>query len=127
MEIGNFLKELRGKMSLREASERSGLSHSYIRYLEIGKRPGSNTPINPTPETLKALAKAYDYPYNELMEVAGYIDETPSHKTHLDQQHPDESFFFFDEEKVTEEEREALKEHLKFLRWKAAQENKGKG
>lgn len=71
--IGRTLKGLRGKMSLREASEKSGLSHSYIRYLENGKRPGSDTPINPTPDTLRALSKAYDYPYEELMKAAGYI------------------------------------------------------
>lgn len=73
-EIGKFLKELRGEMSLREAGERSGISHTYIRAIEQNKRPGSNTPINPTPETLKRLAKAYNYDYDELLKVAGYID-----------------------------------------------------
>lgn len=72
--IGDFLKKLRGKMPLREAAERSGLSHSYIRYLEMGKRPGTNTPINPTPESLRGLAKAYNYSYSELMKLAGYND-----------------------------------------------------
>lgn len=73
--IGEFLKGLRmsKKMSLREASEKSGLSHSYIRYLENGKRPGSNTPINPTPDTLKSLAEAYNYSYEDLMHRAGYL------------------------------------------------------
>lgn len=60
-------------LSFREASDRSGLSHSYIRYLEAGKRPGSNTPINPTPDTLKKLADAYNHPYEDLMMLAGYI------------------------------------------------------
>lgn len=75
--IGQFLNKLRlnEKMNLREAAEKSGLSHSYIRYLEIGGRPGSDTPINATPETLKKLAKAYNYPYIDLLEKAGYIDE----------------------------------------------------
>ena len=65
-------------MTFREAAERSGLSHSYIRYLEMGKRPGSNTPINPTPETLESLSKAYNYPYKDLMIKAGYIKEEES-------------------------------------------------
>jgi transcriptional regulator with XRE-family HTH domain len=75
--IGDFLKQLRleAKMNLREAAEKSGLSHSYIRYLEIGERPGTDTAINPTPETLKKLATAYNYPYLDLLEKAGYIDE----------------------------------------------------
>jgi transcriptional regulator with XRE-family HTH domain len=72
--IGDFLRQLRGKMPYREAAEKSGLSHSYIRYLEMGRRPGSNTPINPTPETLKSLSKAYNYSYDALMKLAGYID-----------------------------------------------------
>lgn len=74
-DIGKFLKKLRGKMTFREAAEKSGLSHSYIRYLELGKRPGTNTPINPTPESLRGLAKAYGYSYTELMRLAGYNDE----------------------------------------------------
>lgn len=71
-EFGAFLKQLRGNMTYREAAERSGLSHAYIRYLEIGKRPGSNTPINPSPEMLKGLAKAYNHSYKDLMRRAGY-------------------------------------------------------
>jgi transcriptional regulator with XRE-family HTH domain len=74
-EFGDFLRKLRGKMPYREASERSGVSHAYIRYLEIGKRPGTNTPIQPSPEMLRGLAKAYNYPYKELMKKAGYTDE----------------------------------------------------
>lgn len=69
-------------MTYREAAERSGLSHAYIRYLEIGKRPGSNTPINPSPEMLKGLAKAYNHPYADLMRRAGYAyDESEEHET----------------------------------------------
>lgn len=62
-------------MTYREASELSGLSHAYIRYLEIGKRPGTNTPINPSPEMLRGLAKAYNHPYKDLMMRAGYSYE----------------------------------------------------
>jgi transcriptional regulator with XRE-family HTH domain len=71
-ELGSFLRKLRGKMTFREAAERSGLSHAYIRYLEIGKRPGTNTPINPSPEMLKGLSKAYNHSYKDLMVRAGY-------------------------------------------------------
>lgn len=73
-EINDFLKELRGRMSLREAAQRSGLSHSYIAALEQNKRPGSNGPISPSPDSLKRLAEAYRYPYEELMRKAGYIE-----------------------------------------------------
>lgn len=73
-EINDFLRDLRGKMSLREAAQKSGLSHSYIAALEQNKRPGSNGPISPSPESLKRLAEAYRYPYEELMKKAGYIE-----------------------------------------------------
>ena len=79
-EIGEFLKKLRGKMSLREAAERSGLSHSYIRSLENGKHPNTGAPITPSPESLRALSKAYRYPYEELMVKAGHIKEEPTNK-----------------------------------------------
>lgn len=75
LSIGDYLRKLRGKTTLREAAERSGLSHSYIRYLEMGKRPGTNAPINPTPDTLMSLSKAYNHPYDDLMKRAGYINE----------------------------------------------------
>jgi SOS regulatory protein LexA len=82
-EIGSFLKSLRKEkgITFREAALRSGLSHSYIRYLEIGKRPGTDTPINPTPETLKRLSVAYNYPYDDLLIKAGYLDEGSSPET----------------------------------------------
>jgi transcriptional regulator with XRE-family HTH domain len=74
--IGPILRKIRKDkgLSLREAADRSQLSHSYIRYLEIGKRPGTDTPINPTPDTLKRLSIAYDYSYSELLKLAGYIE-----------------------------------------------------
>lgn len=74
-DLGDFLRKLRGKMTYREASELSGVSHAYIRYLEIGKRPGTNTPINPSPEMLRGLAKAYNHSYKDLMMRAGYSYE----------------------------------------------------
>lgn len=76
-EIGVFLRLLRERKgyTFREAAEKSGVSHSYIRYLEEGKRPGTNTPINPTPDTLRKLATAYDQSYEDLLSRAGYLDE----------------------------------------------------
>lgn len=79
--INDFLRQLRGKMSLREASKKSGLSHTYISALENNKRPGSGTPINPTPETLKRLSSAYDYSYEELLIKAGYLNENMASDT----------------------------------------------
>lgn len=92
--IGDFLKQLRlnEKLNLREAGEKSGLSHSYIRYLEIGERPGSDKPINPTPETLRKLASAYNYPYIDLLEKAGYVEEFSEERKEKSNQITMESF-----------------------------------
>lgn len=73
-EFGLFLETLRGKLSLREAAEKSGLSHAYIRDLELGKNRKTKSPINPTPETIRRLAEAYNYDYEELMQKAGYLE-----------------------------------------------------
>lgn len=73
--LGLFLEELRGKTPLREVAYRSGLSHTYIRDLELGINRKTKAPINPTPETLKRLSEAYKYSYEDLMKKAGYIVE----------------------------------------------------
>ncbi|MMZ61803.1 helix-turn-helix protein [compost metagenome] len=62
-------------ISLREAARRSGLSHSYIDSLEKGVHPKTKAPIKPSPDSLKALAVAYNYNYIQLMNAAGYVEE----------------------------------------------------
>lgn len=73
-ELGELLRKLRGKRSLREVSKLTELSHTYISDLEKGFNHNTKAPINPSPETLKRLSVAYDYPYESLMKVAGYFD-----------------------------------------------------
>lgn len=73
--IGELLRNLRGKESLRDASKRIGISHTYLDTIEKGYDKRSGNPVNPTPETLKLISKAYNYPYKKLMELAGYIDD----------------------------------------------------
>ncbi|MGM0881383.1 MAG: helix-turn-helix domain-containing protein [Bacillota bacterium] len=84
--LGNFLRKLRGKMSLREAASRSGLSHTYIRDLELGMNRSTNNIIQPSPETLEKLASAYSYSYEGLMKAAGYLhSENPPVNSHVEQ------------------------------------------
>ncbi|WP_230632818.1 helix-turn-helix domain-containing protein [Paenibacillus athensensis] len=72
--FGKFLEGLRGKMSLREAAHKSGLSHAYIRDLELERNRSTNEKIKPSPVTLKKLSDAYNFSYTELMEKAGYLE-----------------------------------------------------
>lgn len=73
--LGEILKNLRGKRSLRDVAEITELSHTYISDIEKGYRRGSKKVLHPSPDTLKRLADAYNYPYEELMRIAGYLDE----------------------------------------------------
>ncbi|NOU98009.1 helix-turn-helix domain-containing protein [Paenibacillus sp. LMG 31456] len=73
--FGQFLESLRGNMSLREAAKKCGLSHAYIRDLELEKNRSTNEKITPSPDTLKKLSGAYGYPYTELMIKAGHLME----------------------------------------------------
>lgn len=77
--FGKFLESLRGKMSLREAAHKSGLSHAYIRDLELERNRSTNEKIKPSPVTLKKLSDAYNYSYTELMEKAGYLEKEDVH------------------------------------------------
>ncbi len=68
-ELGQRLRqvrELRG-WSLREASERAGISPAYLQKLEHGQVKG------PSPNVLYALAEQLKVPYSELMKDAGYV------------------------------------------------------
>lgn len=72
--LGELLKDLRGKESLRDASKRIGISHTYLDTIEKGFDKRSGKHVNPTPETLKLLSKAYNYDYEKLMIHAGYLE-----------------------------------------------------
>ncbi len=74
MKLNEIIRELRGKESLRDASKRIGISHTYLDTIEKGHDKRSGKPVNPTPETLKLISKAYRYPYKDLMIAAGYIE-----------------------------------------------------
>ena len=76
-----FLETLRGKLSLRKVASKSGLSHAYIRDLELGRNRTTNDVIKPSPDTLRKLSQAYQYPYTDLLIKAGYLEEASSSET----------------------------------------------
>lgn len=78
-ELGAFLRELRGKESLRDVMERSGVSHNYLSIIEKGVDPRTKSPVKPSPDTLRSLAEAYHYDYENLMRIAGYLDGEITH------------------------------------------------
>lgn len=72
-EFGEYLKELRGKRSLREMERVTGISHTYLSTLEKGYDPRSGKERKPTPETLKKLSATLEVSYTDLMKKAGYM------------------------------------------------------
>ena len=59
----------RDKLTLREVEERTEkkISNAYLSQIEKGKIS------KPSPNILYALSEVYSVPYDELMEMAGYI------------------------------------------------------
>ncbi|WP_159881381.1 helix-turn-helix domain-containing protein [Paenibacillus puerhi] len=86
-DFGKFLESLRGSMSLREVAKKSGLSHAYIRDLELERNRSTNDRITPSPDTLQKLSIAYSYPYTELMIKAGHLssEDVVSHKGFIEE------------------------------------------
>ena len=75
-ELCKYLRELRGGMTLRKAGELSGLSIAAISRCENGKR-------RPTVDMLIKLAPVYNVTRDELLAVAGYIDEVQTEEQRI--------------------------------------------
>ncbi|MCH4165610.1 MAG: XRE family transcriptional regulator [Lentilactobacillus diolivorans] len=76
-ELGNYLKGLRGRRSLREVdqeTQRLGnrISFTALANYERGTSSKGN-PLKPTPDQLNVLAKVYHVDYTKLMMRAGYL------------------------------------------------------
>lgn len=86
--LGDLLIKLRGEKTLREVAELTGISHGYIGMLERGYDNRTKKPINPSPEILRKLSLAYNFPYDILMFVAGYLEIGKESLIKLSQKYP---------------------------------------
>ncbi len=67
-EIGPLLRDLRGRLSLRQLEEATGITYSYLSNIERGnRRPGL--------KILSKLAAYHDVPMRDLLDAAGYPPE----------------------------------------------------
>jgi transcriptional regulator with XRE-family HTH domain len=75
--LGELFRQIRlsKNWSIRQAAKNMGLSYSYLSILEKGVDPRTGKDSCPKPETLRIISKAYDYPYEELMKAAGYLND----------------------------------------------------
>lgn len=73
MNIGEFIKKLREerKLSINQLALYSDVSAAHISRIERGLR-------EPSPEILKKISQALRVPYEDLMKMAGYLDEGSS-------------------------------------------------
>jgi transcriptional regulator with XRE-family HTH domain len=76
-DLGRYLEKSRYSkcFSLREAAKITGLSHAYIRDIELGINRSTNREMTPSPLTLRALADCYGINHLILYQMAGFIDE----------------------------------------------------
>lgn len=87
MSFGSFIKNLReqNNLSQRDLSEKSGVSNAEISRLETGGRK------KPSPLVLKSLAPYLGVTYEELMQQAGYIEETIEHQGYTENLYRDDN------------------------------------
>ncbi|WP_010246595.1 helix-turn-helix domain-containing protein [Acetivibrio cellulolyticus] len=84
--LGELFREIRlsKNWSIRQAAKNMGISYSYLSILEKGIDPRTGKDSNPKPEMLKIISKAYNYPYEELMKAAGYLNDDNNYSKKFD-------------------------------------------
>ena len=71
--IGEFIKNYRGDMSLREFADKCGISHTHLDSIEKGFDPRTGKPVRVTVETLKKIASAMNMSVNDLLIQSGDV------------------------------------------------------
>ncbi|MDF2651648.1 helix-turn-helix domain-containing protein [Paenibacillus sp. V4I7] len=119
------MRKLKG-FTIRELADRSGVSAAYISQLENGNRG------IPSPEVLMKLSEGLNTSYSELMDIAGYLESSPSEQQF--QSNPvnlrrflRENELMFDGFVLTTEDKEWVERMLTVLFWKDRQMNTSDG
>nr|WP_054550352.1 helix-turn-helix transcriptional regulator [Lysinibacillus sphaericus] len=79
-EFGSYIKKVRESknMTLNQVALYAEISAAQLSRIETGKRG------TPKPPTIEKIARALKVDYNELMEIAGYLELETSKQTQLD-------------------------------------------
>lgn len=73
--LGEYLREQRGKMSIREAARRADISESRWRQVEAGYQRmagGVEVPVHPRAETVAAMCRAISADVAQGLQLAGH-------------------------------------------------------
>ncbi|ASA24324.1 helix-turn-helix domain-containing protein [Paenibacillus donghaensis] len=130
--FGDYLKQLREAkgLTINDLAASAGISGSQISRIENGIRGV------PKPVTLRKIAEATGVAYEELMDHAGYMQETkqseeaiPAWATSKDKRDfrkmlEDDGELMFDGIPLDKEDRQRIKDVLTGLFWEAKQMNK---
>ena len=115
------LRKLKG-YTIRELSDRSGVSAAYISQMENGRRG------IPSPEVLMKLSEGLNTSYEELMEIAGYLQTSARSSGNPKTKSPvnlrrflHENEIIFDGIVLTEQDKEWVERVLTALFWKQKQ------
>ncbi|WKV08160.1 helix-turn-helix transcriptional regulator [Thermoanaerobacterium sp. CMT5567-10] len=134
MSIGEYIKKIREdrKLSINQLALYSNVSAAHISRIERGLR-------EPSPEILKKISEVLDVPYEELMKIAGYLndninipeDYVKKYKVTKRDLMQYEDFIqhagaFFMNDEVAEEDKEKLFRDISELFWEAKEMNKKK-
>ena len=115
--LGEHLAAIRNarKLSLRRVEELSNkqVSNPYLNQIETGKI------LQPSPNVLYILAGIYNASYEKMMELAGYVNATPS----TDARHG--KLATLSELNLTEGEELELARYLQFIRAKETKKSRG--
>lgn len=68
--LGNRIRELRGKMSLRDFADVMDISHTYLNNLEKGLDPRTQKPVNVTVDVLIRIATKLNIDPHYLLDLA---------------------------------------------------------
>lgn len=67
--FGNYIKQLRGDTSIRQASKHIGVSHTYLDSLEKGYDMRTNSKRSPSVLTVYKVARYYNVDFNQLCDM----------------------------------------------------------
>ncbi|MFV0518463.1 MAG: helix-turn-helix domain-containing protein [Aminipila sp.] len=73
-QLGNYLRNLRGSISLREFSKKCGISHTHLDSIEKGIDPRTGKPVRITTETLKNIATGLGVDFLALAALSEEMD-----------------------------------------------------
>lgn len=112
--FGKYLKSLRKdrEMTLRDVEKQAKISNAYLSQVERGERN------IPTLKILARLAKVYGVPISDLTEKAEKELQKNEKKSENKTPAPDKEFIFRGYEKLSEGDKQSLKNFLQYLRSK---------